>query len=308
MSKRIIVTGGTGFIGKRLVQELAGSNYELFILTRDKERTQKIFANKVTLLQWDAQTSTDWSEYADSAYAIINLAGENIGAGRWTRKKKQSILQSRLQAGTAVVDAIAKAKNKPQVLLQASGIGIYGDRGDEFLDEIALAGKGFMPDLARQWEQSVNEVEAMGVRLVYLRSGVVLGEGADFIKRILLPFRLFIGGYLGSGTQWISWIYLDDEARAIKFLLERKELKGVFNLSAPNPLTYKVFFKTLGQVMNRPSWFHVPAWILKILLGEMADGLILSGQRAIPKRLLEAGFEFRYPELEPALKDILGQN
>jgi uncharacterized protein (TIGR01777 family) len=209
------------------------------------------------------------------------------------------------EAGKAIVEAINKAKNKPQVLLQASGIGIYGDRNNELLNETASPGAGFMPDVARQWEQSVNEVEAMGVRLVYLRSGVVLGDDADFIERILIPFRLFIGGHLGTGKQWISWIHLDDEVSAIKFLLERKELNGVFNLSAPNPLTYKVFFKTLGQVMNRPSWFHVPVWLLKIFLGEMAEGLILSGQRAIPKRLLEAGFKFSYPELESALMDIL---
>jgi hypothetical protein len=165
-----------------------------------------------------------------------------------------------------------------------------------------------MPDLAREWEQSVNEVAAMGVRLLYLRTGVVLGVGADFIKRILLPFRLFFGGHLGTGNQWISWIHLADEVSAIKFLLEQEKLNGVFNLSAPNPLTYKAFFKTLGNIMNRPSWFHVPAWLLKILLGEMAEGLILSGQRAIPKRLLEAGFKFRHPQLESALIDILGQN
>jgi len=305
MAKKIIITGGTGFIGKKLCQELAASGYELFILTRNIERTNKIFVNNFTPLEWDGETSNGWLNYADGAYAIINLAGENIGSGRWTRNKKKSILQSRLLAGKAVIEAINKAKNKPSVLIQASGIGIYGDRGDEILDETSAIGTGFMPELARQWEQSVNEAEAIGARLVYLRTGVVLGENADFIRRVLLPFRLFFGGYLGSGKQWISWIHLADEVNAIKFLLEREDLSGVFNLSAPAPLTYKAFFRTLGKVLNRPSWFHVPGFLLKILLGEMAESLILSGQRAIPKRLFEAGFEFKYPELESALLAIL---
>jgi len=305
MSKKIIVTGGTGFIGKRLCQELAGSGYELFILTRNKAQARQIFVDKITPLEWDSKTSAGWSNYVDGAHAIINLAGENIGAGRWTKKKKASILRSRIQVGQAVIEAISQAKNKPRVLLQASGIGIYGDRRDEILDETSSIGTGFMPDLALQWEQSVNEAEAMGVRMVYLRTGVVLGEDADFIKRVLIPFRLFIGGHLGSGKQWISWIHLYDEVRAIKFLLEREDLNGVFNLSASNPLTYKTFFKTLGKVMNRPSWFHVPGFLLKILLGEMAEGLILSGQRALPKRLLEAEFEFKFPELGLALNEIL---
>jgi uncharacterized protein (TIGR01777 family) len=305
MSNRIIVTGGSGFIGRKLCQELAESGYELFILTRNIEPARKIFANKVTLVKWDGNTSAGWMKYADGAHAIINLAGENIGAGRWTRKKKESILQSRIQAGNAVVEAINKAKNKPRILLQASGIGIYGDRRNEILDEASSIGTGFMPDLARQWEQSVTEVEVLGVRLVYLRTGVVLGEGADFIKRVLIPFHLFVGGHLGSGKQWISWIHLVDEVSAIKFLVQREDLSGVFNLCAPNPMTYKTFFKTLGKVINRPSWFHVPGFLLKILLGEMAEGLILSGQRAMPKRLIEAGFEFDYPEIESALKAIL---
>ena len=305
MSKRIIVAGGTGFIGKKLGMELTASGYELFILTRNKEQARKIFTNKITPLEWDGKTSAGWEKYLDGAFAIINLAGENIGAGRWNKKRKENILQSRLQAGNAIVNAISKAKNKPRVLLQASGIGIYGNRHDEILDEASSIGSGFMPDLARQWEQSANKAEKMGTRLVYLRTGVVLGENADFIKRVLLPFRLFIGGHLGSGKQWISWIHLHDEVSAIKFLLERNDLKGAFNLAAPTPLTYKAFFKTLGKVLNRPSWFHVPGFLLKILLGEMAEGLILSGQRAIPKKLLEAGFEFRYPELEAALREIL---
>lgn len=305
MSRKIIITGGAGFIGRRLCRELVESGYDVVILTRDIDRAKKILGDKVKPINWDGMTSASWLKFADGAYAVINLAGDNIGAGRWTKKKKRRILQSRIDAGKAVVEAIATVKNQPTVVIQASGIGIYGDRKDEILAESAALGSGFMPELARQWEQSVAEIEQLGVRVAYIRTGVVLGADADFLKRTLLPFRWFIGGHLGSGKQWLSWIHLDDEVRAIKFLLERQDLNGTFNLAAPNPSTYKNFFRILGKVMKRPSWFHVPGFLLKILLGEMAEGLILSGQRAIPKRLLEAGFNFSHPELEPALQEIL---
>jgi len=306
MSRKIIITGGTGFIGTRLCQELLNAKYDLIVLSRNIEKSRNVFGDQVTTVQWDAKSSSGWLDYAEGAQAIINLAGDNIGEGRWTRKKKQHVLESRLLAGKAVVEAIRKLKNKPKVLLQASGIGIYGDGRDRVLDETASIGAGFMPDLARQWEQSVTEIETMGIRVAYLRTGVVLGTGNGFLSQVLLPFRFFMGGHFGSGKQWISWIHIDDEVRAIQFLLEREDLHGAFNLSASNPMSYKDFFKTLGYVMNRPSWFHVPGFLLKTLLGEMADGLILTGQRAIPKRLSEAGFKFNYPEAEAALRDILG--
>jgi len=305
MSQRIVVTGGTGFIGKKLCEELISEEYEVVVLTRNLEKAKEILGEMVTPIHWDGKSSTGWFQYVEDTYAIINLAGENIGTGRWTRKKKKIILQSRINAGKAIIEAVTNVKKKPKVMLQASGIGIYGNRGDELLDESSPLGSSFMPALARQWEQSVKVIELMGVRVAYLRTGVVLGEGAEFLRRTLLPFRFFIGGHLGSGNQWISWIHCEDEVRAIKFLLEQEVLNGVFNLSGPNPLKYKDFFKTLGKIMKRPSWFHVPGFLLKLILGEMAKELILSGQRAIPKRLLEAGFEFTYPELESALREVL---
>lgn len=305
MLKKIIVTGGTGFIGRNLCLKLIASNYNIIMLTRNIDKAKKIFSNSITPVQWDGKSATGWVEHVNAAHAIINLAGENIGSGRWTQKKKKAILESRIRAGQLIAEAINKVETKPVILLQASGIGIYGDRRDERLDESCTPGNGFMPDLARQWEQSVKDIEKIGVRLVYLRTGVVLEKDADFLKRILLPFRLFIGGHLGSGKQWISWIHLEDQLRAIKFLLESKDLTGIFNLCAPNPLTYKEFFKIMSKVMNRPSWFHVPGFLLKLLFGEMAEELILSGQRAYPDRLLDAGFNFKYPELESALVEIL---
>lgn len=307
MYQKVIITGGTGFIGRFLCRSLSDANHEIIVLSRNIEFANKMFGETATPVFWDGKTTAGWLAHVDGANAIINLAGENIGSGKWTQKKKQLLLQSRLQAGKAIVAAIRQVRTKPEVLLQASGIGIYGDRGDDLLDETASPGRGFLPELARDWERSAEDVAEMGVRLVYLRTGVVLAKEADFIKRVLLPFRLFVGGHMGNGKQWLSWIHLDDEVRAIKFLLERNDLTGAFNLSALNPLTYKDFFKTMGNLMHRPSWFHVPGFLLRFALGQMAEELILTGQRAIPKKLSDAGFEFNYPDIESALTDILKQ-
>lgn len=304
MADKIIVAGGTGYIGQALCQQLLDAGYTTIVLTRDVERARMLLSQKVTLAQWDGRNVADWHHHLDGARAIINLTGESIGGGRWTSERKRRILDSRIQSGTALIAAMRKIKHKPKVFIQASGIGIYGNRGDDVLDETSPAGKGFLAELAIQWEQSVLPVRELGVRLVYIRTGVVIGANAAFLKQVTLPFHWFLGGHLGSGKQWISWIHLYDEVAAILFLLARDDLEGAFNLSAPNPLPAKTFYKILGKVMNRPSWFHVPSFILKIALGEMAKELVLSGQRATPARLLKAGFGFRFPELKMALTDI----
>lgn len=307
MRKKIIISGATGFIGQPLCRDLLKSNYELVVLTRNSRNAQRLLGNRITALEWDGTSPPASLDRLEDALAIINLAGENIGAGRWTKKKKQRMLDSRVQAGHAMASLVAQLKNKPLVFLQASGIGIYGDRGATVLDESASPGTGFLPDLAQQWEASVKEIETMGCRVVYLRTGVVLGQGGGFMSRAILPFRFFIGGHWGDGQQWISWIHLIDEVRAIEFLMTRENIAGVFNLAAPNPLTARDFMRTVGKLLHRPSWLHVPAFALKALLGEMAEGLILSGQRALPKRLAAAGFEFQFPSIEAALQDLLSR-
>lgn len=305
MADKIIVAGGSGYIGQALCQQLLDAGYMTIVLTRDVERSRGLLSQKIVLAQWDGRNVAEWYHHLDGAKAIINLTGESIGTGRWTSERKQRIRDSRIQSGTALIAAMRNIKHKPKVFIQASGIGIYGDRGDDVLDETSPAGKGFLAELAKQWEQSVLPVRELGARLVYIRTGVVIGANAAFLKRVTLPFQWFLGGHLGSGKQWISWIHLHDEVASILFLLARDDLEGPFNLSAPNPVPAKTFFKILGNVMNRPSWFHVPSFILKMALGEMAKELVLSGQRATPARLLKAGFGFRFPELEMALTDIL---
>jgi uncharacterized protein (TIGR01777 family) len=308
VSKLIITTGASGFIGKVLCRQLIEANYDVVALSRNPGESNKLLPNEVNVVKWDTKTAQGWANYADGAYAIINLAGENIASGRWTRTKKRRILESRLNAGKAVIQAVEQAKNKPRVVIQASGVGYYGGRSDEVLDESSSSGSGFLSEVAKQWEQSTRRVESVGVRHVIIRTGVVLGPNGGFLSRVILPFRLFVGGRLGSGKQWISWIHIYDEVKAIRFLLEREDLHGVFNLTAPSPLTSKNFFGVLGRVMKRPSWLPVPTFALRLALGEMAKELILSGQRSVPKRLLESGYDFLYLDAKFALREILMEN
>ena len=305
MNKRIIITGATGFIGRALSGELASAGYEIIALTRRHAEAEKILGPDVKVVEWDAATATGWSAFADGATAIINLAGDNIGSGRWTGKKKERILASRLNAGKAVTEATARAEVKPQVLIQASGVGYYGDRGDEILDEDSSNGTGFIADVARQWEQSVREVESLGVRLATIRLGVVLGPNGGVMSRLIRPFRFFVGGHPGSGRQWLPWVHIEDVIGIIRFLIENADCKGPFNVTAPEPTMSKDFYDTLGKAMHRPAVFPMPAFALKLALGEMAAELLLSSTRVIPKKLLDAGYEFKLAKPTAAFGNIL---
>jgi uncharacterized protein (TIGR01777 family) len=305
---RVIITGATGFIGKALCRRLAERGYEIIALSRNLEKGKGVLEKDVQVVEWNGKNSQGWLSYVEGAQALLNLAGESLASGRWTEDKKQSILQSRLDAGKAVVEAARLVKRKPKVVVQASAIGYYGLRRDEVCDESSSSGQGFLSDVSQKWELSTQEVEAQKIRRVTIRTGIVLGrEGGAFV-RLEKPFRLFVGGPLGSGKQWFSWIHLDDEVNAIIFLMEREDLSGVFNLTAPHPVLQKDFSRTLGKVMKRPSWLPVPSFLLHLLFGTMAKETLLSGQRVVPSRLLDSGFRFLYPELESALKEILETN
>ncbi|MGQ9632300.1 MAG: TIGR01777 family oxidoreductase [bacterium] len=300
-----VIAGATGFIGRGLCRRLLEEGYGVIALSRDPDRGRKLLGNRVSVVGWDGRSAEGWASYADGARAIINLAGESIASGRWTQTKKRAILESRLDAGRAVVEAIKRSQKKPKVVIQASAIGYYGPRSDEMLDESSPPGMGFLAEVAQQWELSTKEAESWGVRHVIIRTGIVLGREGGVLPRLLLPFRLFVGGPLGSGRQWFSWIHLDDEVRAIRFLMEKEDLHGAFNLTAPEQLTMEDFCRVLGRAMNRPSWLSAPGFAMHLLLGEMAEEILLSGQRVVPKRLTEAGYKFLYPEVESALREIL---
>ena len=306
MSQTVIISGATGFIGTILVKKLVARNYHVVVLSRNPGKAAAFNSSQVKVVAWDGRSANGWGHYVDGAYGIINLAGENIAAGRWTPARKTAILQSRLAAGRAIVEAVTLSARKPRVVIQASGIGYYGNRGDTVLDETSSSGTGFLADVAIQWEKSTEPVEALGVRRAIIRTGIVLGRGGGFLSRVLLPFKLFMGGCMGSGRQWFSWVHMEDEVSAICFLLEQDAAQGAFNLSSPQPLSAKDFFVEVGTALGRPSWLPVPGFALRMLLGEMAEELILSGQRALPTRLLEAGYAFHYPSARGALENLLG--
>lgn len=301
---RILITGGTGLIGRALTAQLAAAGYEVLVLSRAPERVTELPAG-ARAIRWDGRSAQGWGPLADGAAAIINLAGENIGGGLWTSARRERIRLSRLNAGRAVVEAVQAAAQKPRVVLQASGIGYYGPRGDEPITEAASAGHDFLAQVAVPWEASTAPVEALGVRRVILRSAAVLSRAGGVLPLMALPFRFFVGGPLGNGRQWQPWIHLADEVGAIRFLLEHEEAAGPFNLVAPGVVTNADFGRALAKVLRRPYGFPTPAFALRLLLGELADGLLLNGQRAIPERLLALGYTFKFPLVEQALADLL---
>jgi len=303
---RVIVSGATGFIGRALCREL-DSDYELVVLSRDAERAAAIAGDHAKIVEWDARSTSGWAGQVEGAHAIVNLAGENVASGRWTPARKDAILQSRTWAANAVLDAVIGARKKPAVVILASAIGFYGSRGDEILDENSASGTGFLAEVCRRVESVAARIEAAGVRCAILRTGVVLGDQAGALPLLMRPFRLYVGGWIGSGKQWFSWISLADEVRAIRFLMENRQLAGAVNLTAPNPVTMREFCRTLGEVMHRPAWTAVPGFVVRRLFGEMADEMLLSSQRVLPKRLTQAGFQFSHPRAIDALRAIVAR-
>ncbi|MFH1716293.1 MAG: TIGR01777 family oxidoreductase [Planctomycetota bacterium] len=303
---RVVITGATGFIGNALCAEFH-KDYEVVALSRNADSARRSIGHLATVVQWDAKTPAGWDRQADGAFAIVNLAGDNVGSGRWNKAKKSRILQSRLDASSTIVETIKQLSNKPAVLVQASAVGYYGSRRDEQLHETSGSGEGFLADVCKQTERFEDEIEALGVRYVAIRTGIVMGRDGGALKPLMKQFRFYLGGYLGSGRQWFSWIALEDEVAAIRFLMENEHLSGAFNLTSPQPVRMKEFCMVLGSVLHRPVWLRVPGIIARFALGDMADEMLLSGQRVLPKRLLEAGFEFKYQGLERALSAINDQ-
>lgn len=306
-NKRVIITGGSGLIGRALTEKLTGAGYEVVILSRSPQEVSGL-PQRARAIGWDAQTGEGWLHEANGAYAIINLAGPNLaGEGffptRWTPERKQYLRQSRLDAGAAVIDALNRIDERPSVLIQASATGYYGPRGSEPFDESAAPGDDFLARLCVDWENSTVAAEQLGVRRAVIRSGLVLSTKDASLPRVILPYKLFVGGPFGSGKQWWSWIHLLDEVRAIRFLIEHPTAKGPFNLTSPNPLTNDDFGRALAREMGRPHLIPVPAFAMRAAFGEVSS-VVLTGQRVLPRRLQELGFEFEFPELRPAFRHL----
>lgn len=277
------------------------NGWEVVILSRTPSRVGALFSGGVIGMDWDG--GGHWDSLMGEDTVVVNLAGENI-AGRWTATRKRRILESRLRAGQRLVDVIAALGTKPRAFVQASAVGYYGPHKSTPQNEECPPGAGFLADVARQWEASTRAVEDMGVRRVIIRTGVVLGQGGALAK-MLPPFRLFLGGPTGHGHQGMSWIHLADEVGAIRFLMEHDEECGPYNLVAPTPCDNNRFAHTLGRVLRRPSWLRVPPAALRGLFGQMADEVLLTGQFVLPEALQRAGYQFRFPDLEEALRDIV---
>ena len=300
---RVVITGGSGLIGRALARELGGAGHDAVILTRDPDRAGRLPPG-VRAARWDGRTAQGWVALLEADTAIVHLAGENIAQGRWTAAKKRRIRDSRVVSGQAVMDAIREAPVKPRVLIQGSAVGYYGARGDEAVPEDTPPGRDFLSEVCQEWEASTAEAEGLGVRRAVARTGIVLAREGGALPAMSLPFKLMIGGPIGDGRQWFPWIHIDDEVGALRFLLERKNARGAFNLTAPHPVTNRELTRTLARVLRRPGFLPAPGFALRIALGEMAESL-LQGQRAVPSRLLELGYAFRWPDLEPALRHLL---
>jgi uncharacterized protein (TIGR01777 family) len=302
-SRRVLITGGSGLIGRAAAAELSAAGYEVVVLSRCPERVEGLPAG-VRAAGWDGATADGWGELADGAAGIVHLAGAGIAERRWTDERKRVLRDSRVESSRAVVEAIERARDKPRFLLQASGVDYYRADGQP-ADETAPVGEGFLSELAMEWEAASRAVEQMGVRRAILRTSMVLSTEGGALPKIALPFKLFVGGPVGSGEQWVSWIHHRDQARAIRLLAERDDARGPFNLGTPNPVTNRELSKTIARVLGRPCLFRVPAVAMHALLGEMSE-LLLTGRRVVPAALERLGFEFEHPRLEPALRDLLG--
>lgn len=298
---RLILTGGSGLIGRALCRQLAGGGHQVIILSRDPQRV-KGFPQWVKVVKWDGRSPDGRGHLAGGADAIINLAGSNLADGRWTEERKRDIMQSRLNAGRAVVAAVYQAEHKPRVVIQSSAVGYYGPHGQEDVTEQTSPGDDFPAHVCVEWEASTQQVEAMGVRQTIIRTGLVLSRGGGALPRMELPFKLMAGGPIAGGKQGFPWIHIEDEARAILWLVEQGG-SGPYNLTGPHPVTNAEFSKALGRAMGRPSLLPAPAFALKALFGEMST-MLLTGQCAMPCRLLEEGFQFRYPALDAALAEL----
>ena len=300
----IVVTGGTGFIGRALCTALSRCGHRIVILTRNAEAASRVLETTMTAIEWDGCDRGTWEENLERVDAVINLAGEPIANARWTDARKQLLFDSRVLVTRLLVGAMSRRSLKPPVLINASGIGYYGASDDRRLDEGAPRGQGFLTDLCLAWEAEAIRAAEFGTRVVLLRTGMVLEQDGGALPKMLLPFRLFAGGPIMPGSQWVSWIHRSDHIGLIQWALTTATVSGPINAVAPEPVRMKTFCDILGQVLHRPSWLPVPQFALTMLLGELGT-LMTTGQRVIPAKATAGGYRFLYPTLEPAFRAML---
>jgi uncharacterized protein (TIGR01777 family) len=305
MADKILIAGATGLIGTALAASCSRDGLPLVALVRDVSRAAQRLPG-VTLHAWDATKGAPPAEAFEGVDAVVNLVGESVAGRRWSEAHKQRLRESRIAASRAIVDALRARVQRPRVLVQSSGVGYYGDRGDDILTEASPPGEGFLAEVARDWEAEAQKAAELGVRVVLLRQGAVLSPAGGMLPKLLTPFRLGIGGHVGSGKQWLPWIHLDDQVGLIRHVIADDRVSGPLNAVAPEPATNAQFTTALGRALHRPTVLAAPAFALRVALGgQMAEELLLASQRAMPVRTLETGYKFRQPLLEPALKDLV---
>ncbi len=301
---KIVISGGTGFIGAYVLRHLSKGPHEIVLFTRSGNRTETIEAATVRYVHWNAYAAGVWMNEIDGTDVVINLVGKNVVEERWNERAKQEMYDSRIIPTKLIVDAIGSAPSKPSLLISASAVGFYGDRESETITEESSGGNDFLAYVVREWEGAAYRAEQYGVRVATPRTGLVLAKNGGMIAKMMLPFQLFLGGPIGNGRQYLPWIHIDDVVRGMLFAIENNDFRGVYNLVAPYPVTMEEFARTFGNVLHRPSWLPVPSFVLKAMFGE-GGKVILSGQRTLPKKLLTAGFVFSHVELKSALEKIL---
>ncbi len=294
---KVLIAGGSGFLGSALRTSLVADRHEVYILTRRSPHSS-------SEIQWDGKTTNGWGHLVNDMDAVVNLTGFGLEHWPWTRKQKQKFVDSRVRPGLALAAAIQNAVRRPRVFLQTSGINRYGLRGEGLADESTPPADDFLARLTVEWEDATQPVEALGVRRVIARNAVVLAQKDGLFPLIALAPRLFLGGKFGDGKQAMPWIHIVDQTNAMRFLLENENAHGAFNLISPEPTSNAEFMRAVANVLHRPYWFHVPASLLRLVLGEMSI-LLMEGRYAQPKRLIELGFKFRFGKLEDALVDLL---
>lgn len=302
---KVLIAGGTGLIGKQLIRSIISDGHTVVLLSRSADRLPQV--KGMTAVKWDGKTTSGWTGLMEDVDAVVNLAGETIGRFPWTEKRKKKFRDSRVAAGNALSDAIEKSRIRPSVFIQASAVGFYGPRGDEEVDESASSGGDFSSRLCVDWEDSSKRIEDLGIRRVIIRTGIVLDEKGGILQQMALPSKFFLGGRLGSGRQGIPWIHIDDEVNAIIFLIENNAARGVFNLSAPVPVSNAEFMRQVSFSLHRPYWFHVHQNFIKLVLGEMST-LLLNGQFVVPRKLLNLGFDFKFVTIDRAMDDLIGNH
>ena len=304
MSKRIIVTGATGLIGRKLVNALMQRGYNVVVFSRSVNKAKTIFPNPVEIVEWDYLKPEFWKSNLENSDAVVHLAGINLFAKRWNDNFKKEVIRSREVSTRNLVEAIKTCSNKPEVFISASGIGYYGDSGDDVLTEESTAGNDFLAEVCKVWESESQKASKYGIRNIQIRTGLVLSPEDGALKQMLPVFKLFIGGPLGNGKQWASWIHIDDIVGIYIHAIDNAKLKGAINAASPNPVKMKEFAKTLGHVLNRPSLFPVPKFALKLVVGEAAE-VVTASQKVDVHKLLDNGYRFKFENLEAALRDLI---